>query len=197
MANKQITNLGYDISKSSDVINLGFADQKYLHKVSNTDLDMDSHKIKDLGTATRPDEAVNKQKLDSSLTTINNKLKDKVDNDYVDSEIATSINTVANTVNLAFNLALERDGSYSMIGNLNLNNNKLINMKSPTDDQDGVNKKYLEDTLAKSHLISSHKTNAYKYLLDQDESSSECNIRVNGIFDFIKSPHQNKKKLMT
>ena len=41
----------------------------------------------------------------------------------------------------------------------------------------------------KSHLIPSHHENAFKYLLDQDESSSERNIIVNGIVDFNGSPH--------
>ena len=39
--NKQLTNLGYDINDLGDVINLGFADQKYLQKVSDSDLDLD------------------------------------------------------------------------------------------------------------------------------------------------------------
>ena len=45
----------------------------------------------------------------------------------------------------------------------------------------------------KSHLVSSHIENAFKYLLDQDESSSERNIIVNGNQDFNGSPHKNKK----
>ena len=44
-----------------------------------------------------------------------------------------------------------------------------------------------------SHLLPSHIENAFKYLLDQDESSSERNIIVNGIVDFNGSPHKNKK----
>ena len=45
----------------------------------------------------------------------------------------------------------------------------------------------------KSHLVSFHIENAFKYLSDQDESSSERNIIVNGIQDFNGSPHKNKK----
>ena len=59
-----------------------------------------------------------------------------------------------------------------------------MNLKSPTEDKDAVNKKYLNNELIKTHLIPSHKENAFKYLLDQDESSSERNIIVNGIVDF-------------
>ena len=45
----------------------------------------------------------------------------------------------------------------------------------------------------KSHLLPSHIENAFKYLSDQDESSSERNIIVNGIQDYNGSPHKNKK----
>ena len=58
---------------------------------------------------------------------------------------------------------------------------------------DAANKQYIDEALLKSHLVSSHIENAFKYLLDQDESSSERNIIVNGIVDFNGSPHKNKK----
>ena len=54
-------------------------------------------------------------------------------------------------------------------------------------------KQYVNEELLKSHLVSSHIENAFKYLSDQDESSSERNIIVNGIQDFNESPHKNKK----
>ena len=47
--------------------------------------------------------------------------------------------------------------------------------------------------MEQSHLVSSHKTNEFKYLTDTDESSSEYNIIVYGIAAFNQSPHQNKK----
>ena len=51
----------------------------------------------------------------------------------------------------------------------------------------------MNNELIKTHLIPSHRENAFKYLLDQDESSSERNIIVNGIVDFNGSPHKNRK----
>ena len=78
-------------------------------------------------------------------------------------------------------------------GDLNMNNFKIKNLDSPIAEKDAVNKKYLNNELIKTHLIPSHKENAFKYLLDQDESSSERNIIVNGIVDFNGSPHKNKK----
>ena len=74
-----------------------------------------------------------------------------------------------------------------------MNNFQIKQLKTPTEDKDAINKKYFDDELLKSHLIPSHRENAFKYLLDQDESSSERNIIVNGIVDFNGSPHKNKK----
>ena len=80
-----------------------------------------------------------------------------------------------------------------LITDLYMNNFQIKKLKSPTEDKDAINKKYFEDELLKSHLIPSHRENAFKYLLDQDESSSERNIIVNGVVDFNGSPHKNKK----
>ena len=76
---------------------------------------------------------------------------------------------------------------------LDMKNFKIKNLASPTDVQDAINKKYFDEELLKSHLVSSHIENSFKYLVEQDESSSERNIIVNGIVDFSNSPHKNKK----
>ena len=88
---------------------------------------------------------------------------------------------------------LKIDGTRAMTGNLNMDGNKIIRLASPTDNSDAANKQYIDETLLKSHLVSSYVENAFKYLSDQDESSSERNIIVNGIQDFNGSPHKNKK----
>ena len=87
--------------------------------------------------------------------------------------------------NSAIHNPLERD--------LYAHNFQIKQLKTPTDVQDAINKKYFDEELLKSHLVSSHIENAFKYLVDQDESSSERNIIVNGIQDFNGSPHKNKK----
>ena len=76
---------------------------------------------------------------------------------------------------------------------LDMKNFKIKNLASPTAAQDAVNKKYFDEELLKSHLVSSHIENSFKYLVEQDESSSERNIIVNGIVDFNGSPYKNKK----
>ena len=76
---------------------------------------------------------------------------------------------------------------------LEMNNFQIKNLKSPTEESDAVTKKFVEDELLNSHLLPSHRENAFKYLLAADESSSEQKIIVNGIVDFPESPHKNKK----
>ena len=88
---------------------------------------------------------------------------------------------------------LKLDGTRAMTGVLNMNDHKISNLKMPELNTDAANKQYIDEALLKSHLVSFHIENAFKYLLDQDESSSERNIIVNGIQDFNGSPHKNKK----
>ena len=74
-----------------------------------------------------------------------------------------------------------------------LNNQKQINnLGTPRYNSSAANKSYVDETLAQSQIDSSNKKNAFKYLLDADESSSENNIVVLGISDFTQSPHKNK-----
>ena len=88
---------------------------------------------------------------------------------------------------------LKLDGTRAMTGVLNMNDHKISNLKMPELNTDAANKQYIDEALLKSHLVSSHIENAFKYLSDQDESSSERNIIVHGIQDFNGSPHKNKK----
>ena len=88
---------------------------------------------------------------------------------------------------------LKLDGTRAMTGVLNMNDHKISNLKMPELNTDAANKQYIDEALLKSHLVSSHIENAFKYLSDQDESTSERNIIVHGIQDFNGSPHKNKK----
>ena len=210
MGNQQITHLGANIQNTYDVVNLGFCDTKYLQKVSNSDLDMDNHKIKDMAQPTDDNDAVNKHYVDHNFLNrlTPNALGGELDmrghkiivlgnpsnpNDastkaYVDTEIA-KIPSVGSDLSVY----LKKDGSVAMTGNLDMNNKQIKDMAQPTDDNDATTKKYFDDKLEQSHLVSSHKTNEFKYLTDTDESSSEYNIIVYGIAAFNQSPHQNKK----
>ena len=59
------------------------------------------------------------------------------------------------------NKYLHRAGTKAKTGDLNMVNNKIINLGDPTSATDGVNKQYLE----KSHVIPSH----YKYITNKLE----------------------------
>ena len=105
-----------------------------------------------------------------------------VNKNYVDAEIGY--------ISTPF---LKLDGTRGMTGILNMNDHKISNLKMPELNTDAANKQYIDEALLKSHLVSSHIENAFKYLSDQDESSSERYIIVHGIQDFNGSPHKNKK----
>ena len=90
-------------------------------------------------------------------------------------------------------LFIKKDGSVPMAADLDMGTHKIENVKQPTSNTDVATKGYLDNTLAESHLTSSHKSNEFKYLNDPNETSSEYNITVNAFTDFNESPHKNKK----
>ena len=253
MGSKQITNLGANIQNTYDVVNLGFCDTKYLQKVSNSDLDMDQHRIKDMGQPVDNNDAVNKYYVDHNFLNrlTPNALGGDLDirghkiiilgnpsdpNDvsstkaYVDNEIS-KIPSGANAAILTKTTPQTFDGTIRVpdanlsqitakdVANIQFlqtyylsklaggvmqnniqfnesladNKRQVLYLGAPTDPTSAISKKYFEDKLEQSHLVSSHKKNEFKYLIDSDESSSEYNITVNGIVDFNQSPHQNKK----
>ena len=95
-----------------------------------------------------------------------------------------------------------------MTGDLNLNNNTIVNLHTDgKDPKSAVNVDFMQSkitsmsdlvsqTIHESHITSStNKKDAFRYLMeDTDESSSENNIDVLGINDFPESPHQVNKK---
>ena len=95
-----------------------------------------------------------------------------------------------------------------MSGDLNLNNNKIVNLQTDyRDSKSAVNVNFVENKITtlrslvtqkiyESQIINSgQKRDAFRYLMeDTDESSSENNIEVLGIVYFSNSPHQINKK---
>ena len=90
-------------------------------------------------------------------------------------------------------LFIKKDGSVPMAADLDMGTHKIINVGQPTTDTDAASKGYIDNTLAESHLTSSHKSNEFKYLNDPNETSSEYNITVEAFTDFNESPQKNKK----
>ena len=105
---------------------------------------------------------------------------------YVDGEIGkiASVDTTQ---------LIKKDGSVPMAADFDMGTHKIINVGQPTTITDAATKGYIDNTLAKSHLTSSHKSNEFKYLNDPNETSSEYNITVEAFTNFNESPHKNKK----
>ena len=137
MNNNKIINLAAG-TQETDAVNKYYVDQNFLNRLKpdalDGDLDMRGHTVKFLELSSEPSAA---------------ELNLKADKNYVDNRDTYVINTISNSVNTI----LRKDGSNSMTADLNLDDHKLINVKEPTNDKDGVNKKYFEDKLAESHLL--------------------------------------------
>ena len=113
--------------------------------------------------------------------------------DPVNSDDVATKNYVDADIGYISTPFLKLDGTRAMTGVLNMNDQKISNLKMPEFNTDAANKQYIDNTLAESHLTSSHKSNEFKYLNDPNETSSEYNITVDAFTDFNESPHKNKK----
>ena len=184
--------------------NKGYCDYNFLNKqnggVLMGSLSMNQNDLFEIPAPKHGSSAANKNYVDSKIPSgFVKKVGDQMSGDLdmgshfvknvginlSDDSTAVPRSYVDSFANSAIHNPLERD--------LYAHNFQIKQLKTPTDIQDAINKKYFDEELLKSHLVSSHIENAFKYLLDQDESSSERNIIVNGIQDFSGSPHKNKK----
>ena len=160
----------------SDIVNLRYIDDIFLNKKTGgtlnnpitflSSLPSNQRQIHNIGSPQFISSAANKQ--------------------YVDGEIGKI--APVDTTQL-----IKKDGSVPMAADLDMGTHKIINVGQPTTDTDAASKGYIDNTLAESHLTSSHKSNEFKYLNDPNETSSEYNITVEAFTDFNESPHKNKK----
>ena len=184
--------------------NKGYCDYNFLNKQKGGQimgsLSMNQNDLFEIPAPKYGSSAVNKNYVDSKIPSgfvkkagdrmlgdldMDSHFLKNVGIDLSDDTAAVPRNYVDSFANSAIHNPLERD--------LYASNFQIKQLKTPTDVQDAINKQYLDTVLLKSHLTSSHIENSFKYLVDQDESSSERNIIVNGIVDFNGSPHKNKK----
>ena len=208
MNNNFIQNIATPTS-SHQVTNKGYCDYNFLNRQSGGvlmgPLSMNRNDL--TGIPDTPKfgySAVNKNYVDAKIPSVDStqfvkKAGDRMNGDLdMDSRFVKNVGInlsddstvvprsyVDSFANSAIHNPLERD--------LYASNFQIKQLKIPTDVQDAANKQYIDEALLKSHLVSSHIENAFKYLSDQDESSSERNIIVHGIQDFNGSPHKNKK----
>ena len=208
MNNNFIQNVATPTS-SHQGANKGYCDYNFLNRQKGGrimgSLSMNQNDLFEIPAPKFGSSAVNKNYVDGEITKIDTSSFVKLDGSRA---MSGDLNMNSNNiVNVGINLSDDTTAvprSYvdyfvnSAIHNpldedLYANNHQIKNLKTPSEDNDAVTKKYFEDQLLQSHLLPSHKDNAFKYLSDADESSSERRINVNGIKDYTGSPHSNKK----
>ena len=180
------------------------------------ELNMNEQKVKNMVYPTDEQDAVNKRYLESQLhdyarTDGQNRMtfdlnmnrykiinlrdttglsfsSEAVNKKYVDDEVAKIPSVDTSTF-------LKKDGTVAMTGNLNMNNNRLINLNDPNNDTDTANKRYIDDEIKKASKKSSHtQENEFLYLMpDIDQTSTEYGMIVDGYANYEQSFHSNKK----
>ena len=178
-------------------------------------LDMNNHFITNIKDPVNSDHGVNKKYVDNQLakkldmnTTID--MKDNAITNVkfpVNQKDVATVEYITQRITNSQKNYLKLDGTTSMSGDLNLNNNKIINLQTDyRDSKSAVNVELMENEITdlrnlvtqkihESQITSSGKKDVFRYLMENDdESSSELNIQVLGIVDFSNSPHQINKK---
>ena len=180
-------------------------------------IDMNNNTTFNVKDPTQADQATNKKYVENQLE---KKLDKGSDIDMKNNSIinldlpsnqrdATCVEFVNNRIDdMTQKKFLKVDGTNNMTGNLNLNNNKIINLQTDyRDSKSAVNVELMENEITTMRDLvtqkiresqinnSGQKRDAFRYLMeDTDESSSENSIEVLGIVDFPNSPHQINKK---
>ena len=187
--------------------NKGYCDYNFLNRQKGGrimgSLSMNQNDLFEIPAPKFGSSAVNKNYVDAKIPSVDSafvkKVGDRMSGDLdMDSHFVKNVGINLSDDSTAVPRSYVDSFANSAISNplttdLYMANFQIKQLKTPTDTQDAINKKYFDSELLKSHLVSSHIENAFKYLSDQDESSSERNIIVHGIVDFNESPHKNKK----
>ena len=116
---------------------------------------------------------------------------------YVDATSSTIVSSTATSIATKLDLS-----GGKMTGSIDMNQNKIINLPEPTEENDAVNMEFLDskiDDLNKkitknTITATSHPKDVFRYLMeDSFQSSSETNISAVKIVDFPQSPHKINK----
>ena len=180
-------------------------------------IDMNNNTIYNVKDPTQADQATNKKYVNNQLekkldrgSDIDMKNKSIINLDLPSNQRdAACVEFVNNRIDdMTQKKFLKVDGTNNMTGNLNLNNNKIINLQTDhRNSKSAVNVDFVQEEISDLRDLvtqkiresqinnSGQKRDAFRYLMeDTDESSSENNIEVLGITDFSDSPHQINKK---
>ena len=169
------------------------------------DLSASSKKYVDrkLGTKANKNDLNDYLKLDGSSQmqgnlNMNNKRITSLPDPQLADEPATKSFVTKSHVNF-FNNFLDLQGSAKMRGNLQMNNHRITGLTNvPLYDGEATNKKYVDESITKSHVKPSHTPkNVFQYLMnDVNEWSTEYNVKVDKFSDLQESPHSWDKRVL-
>ena len=136
-------------------------------------------------------------KVMTGTLNMNNNRITNLPSPHLSTEPATK-DYVTTVMNHLPSLFVDRQGKSKMLGNLDINQHKIINAIEPTDDLDVSNKLYTDNQIIKSNIKpNSIPKNVFKYLMDDvNEWSSEYNIKVLNFSDMTESPHYWNKRIL-
>ena len=136
-------------------------------------------------------------KVMTGTLNMNNNRITNLPSPHLSTEPATK-DYVTTVMNHLPSLFVDRQGKSKMLGNLDINQHKIINVIEPTDDLDVSNKLYTDNQIIKSNIKpNSIPKNVFKYLMDDvNEWSSEYNIKVLNFSDMTESPHYWNKRIL-
>ena len=86
------------------------------------------------------------------------------------------------------------NGTQSMRADLEMGNHRITQLKNPTDDQDAVNKKYVDEQISKT-VGTANDENAFRYVMEYHDSqlTEENDIELGDVKKYNSSPHQINK----
>ena len=184
----QVPMFDVNLNSEKDVPNIKYISLKYLNKetggqLQNSILFNSFHtdikrQIFYLGKPLYNTSATNKEYVDSEL-------QKKPNRAYVDAGLK-------NKPNIDRTMLL--NGSQTMQADLKMGNHKITQLKNPTDDQDVVNKKYVDSQISKT-IGTANDENAFRYIMEYHNSqlTEENDVELGDIKKYNLSPHQINK----
>ncbi|KAL9969535.1 hypothetical protein ACROYT_G021759 [Oculina patagonica] len=127
---------------------------------------------------------------------LSNSIQRKADKFYVDNTFLKKV--VGRVLTQKIQSKLDIDGSNSMQANLDMNSHKITNLKSPTNDTDAVNKKYMLDHVGESHITSVGQENTFAHIMTDsiNQLSEENDIKLGSLIDHPTPYHKINTKVV-
>ena len=127
---------------NTDVVNVKWVNDRFVKLAGSTmtgDLNMSNNKITNIGNPTSNNDGVNKIYVDTNIATKANL--------SIVQNVMRQVTYKSDKAEL--NDYMKLDGTNSMTGNMNLGNNKIINVADPESDKDGATRGWVRKQIAR------------------------------------------------